>query len=249
VISTLAVYVTGYTNIAKLGGAEVVSVSCTQLQIRSHTTAFKNGALHLIGTATGNFDSSGLMQSSPSTGTFLAYGFMPATATMVLEETAPMEIISDIQLTGSPIGGHTYIRFPVIAKVTKLSINGTPVDLGSSCTTVQSLYSTDPDPAQDTHDHVVMDGYSFDAAGIKPGDYTLSGGGPLSSTVTIPPFHHCGADGEFDSILTASISGPGNYIKEIQPKYGCDGISAATNAPDTGCTADLQPTDIPQPER
>ncbi|CAM5523072.1 hypothetical protein SHIRM173S_11111 [Streptomyces hirsutus] len=81
--------------------------------------------------------------------------------------------------------------------------------------------------------------------------YLLLSGGVLSGEATVPAFTGCGAGGEnLDRLLTASVSGPGNQIKQVQgqtcsianPVFGDE-----FNAPQ--CTSDLQPHVIPVPER
>jgi hypothetical protein len=49
-------------------------------------------------------------------------------------------------------------------------------------------------------------------------------GGFLSGTATIPPFHGCGSGENLDPLFTASLSGPGNYIRVTQGPI-CDTTS------------------------
>jgi hypothetical protein len=59
-------------------------------------------------------------------------------------------------------------------------------------------------------------------------------GGPLTGFVAIPRFAGCGVGEDLDPLLTASISGPDNFIKLIQgvpctrppdsPPINCDPI-------------------------
>lgn len=65
--------------------------------------------------------------------------------------------------------------------------------------------------------------------------------------MTIPAFKGCGAGGEnLDRLLTASISGPGNYIKQIQGQTCAVGVDVPTEGQ---CTEDRQPYVVPKPER
>ncbi|MHC8563862.1 hypothetical protein ACW23B_24965 [Streptomyces albidoflavus] len=74
----------------------------------------------------------------------------------------------------------------------------------------------------------------------------MSSGGPLTSEVTIPAFTGCGTDDgeDLNRLLTASISGPGNYVKQIQGQV----CTVAFLQPQE-CTEDGQPVVIPEPER
>ncbi len=77
--------------------------------------------------------------------------------------------------------------------------------------------------------------------------YLLSSGGPLTGEVTIPAFKGCGTKGEsLDRLLTASIAGPGNHVKQIQGQTCNVGVEEPTME---NCTEDLQPRQVPRPER
>jgi hypothetical protein len=66
-------------------------------------------------------------------------------------------------------------------------------------------------------------------------NYVVNTGGFLSGTATIPPFHGCGAGENLDPLFTASLSGPGNYIRITQ------GPICNTNAPlDPGSPCPVQ---------
>ncbi len=145
----------------------------------------------------------------------------------------------------------TFIRVPLRLRVTDLEVNGVSLDVGSGCRTEQPLRSTDPDPANHPGDHLVLYGKGEQKYGEDATGYMLLTGGPLAGEATIPAFTGCGSGREnLDRLLTASVSGPGNHIKQIQgqtctpsvPVFG-DENSAAQ------CTEDLQPYVIPVAER
>ncbi|CAM5574513.1 hypothetical protein STENM223S_05376 [Streptomyces tendae] len=145
----------------------------------------------------------------------------------------------------------TYVRVPLVAQVTALEVNGTPLDVGSGCRTETSLTSADPDPAKHPGDHVVLYGKAEQVLGEDVTGYTILTGGPLSGEVTIPAFTGCGTGGEdLDRLLTASVSGPGNYIKQVQGQT-CTPLVPVFETPETRgqCTQDLQPYQIPVAER
>ncbi|WP_405997489.1 DUF6801 domain-containing protein [Streptomyces sp. NBC_00829] len=236
----MVAYLTGYSNVAKLKGASEVPVSCTRLIDVSKKIVPKPDGLHLLQRATGELDHLGRPQMPPAPATFLAYGFMPTTATMELTQLAPMTIDSDILLAKS--SGLTLIRVPLVLRLRDVRVNGVPLDVGPNCRTTGPLYSKDPDPAQDTRDHMVLTGV------LKgPGNgYQLVTGGVLTATMTIPPFSGCGVDEDLDALFTSAISGPGNYLKQVQAAPCASG----NPRPDARyCTADHQPVKVPKPER
>ncbi len=236
----MVAYITGYSNVAKLKAASEVPLSCTQLVDVSKKIVPKPDGLHLLQHATGELDYKGLPQMPPAPATFLTYGFVPTTATMELEQLDTMTIDSDILLAKST--GLTLIRVPLVLRLSDVKVNGVPLDVGPNCRTTGPLYSTDPDPAQDTEDHMVLTGV---LKGPNNG-YQLVTGGVLTSTMTIPPFSGCGVTEDLDALFTSSVSGPGNYLKQVQAAPCASG----NPRPDPRyCTADHQPVKVPKPER
>ncbi|WP_433572943.1 DUF6801 domain-containing protein [Streptomyces sp. CA-251247] len=236
----MVAYITGYSNVAKLRAASEVPLSCAQLIDVSKKIVPKPDGLHLVQHATGVLDHEGRPQMPPAPATFLTYGFMPTTAMMELTQLDTMTIDSDILLAKS--SGLTHIRVPLRLRLFDVKVNGVPLDVGPDCRTTGPLYSTDPDPAQDTKDHVVLTGV------LKgPGNgYQLVTGGVLTSTMTIPPFSGCGVDEDLDPLFTSSVSGPGNYLKQVQAAPCASG----NPRPDARyCTPDHQPVKVPKPER
>jgi hypothetical protein len=241
----LVAYLTGFSNVSKLGGASLVPVSCVQIgQGPSKITPEPDG-LHIIQHSTGRYFNNNAPQTIPGKSTFLTFGFTPTTATMVLEQTGPMTIDSDLRLAAGET--QTDIRVPITLRLSDLRVNGVPLDVGPNCRTKSSLYSPDPDPSRDTKDHLSLRGTGKWVAngGIITG-YNLTRGGPLTTTLTIPAFIGCGVTEDLDSLITASISGSHNYTKQIQGQ---------TCAPDQiprvpiECTEDGQPVVVPEPSR
>ncbi|MEZ3179803.1 hypothetical protein KYY02_14250 [Streptomyces pimonensis] len=252
--SSLNAYVTGYTSVKKLKGASLLPPSCMLVEQGNPVDGPPDPEHLVFDTAsTGDLHHQGRKRTPPFRSTFLTFGFAPATATMVLEQTGPITIDSRIKMRWSDFRTitDTYVRAPLILRVTALEVNGTPLDIGPGCRTEKPLTSVDPDPANHPGDHLVLYGRGEQDLGLPATGYLLLSGGSLSGETTIPAFTGCDADGEnLDRLLTASVSGPGNLLKQVQgqtcsianPVFGDE-----FNAPQ--CTRDLQPYVIPVPER
>ncbi|MFF9483798.1 DUF6801 domain-containing protein [Streptomyces sp. NPDC014676] len=245
-------YITGYSNVRKQKGASLLPVSCVLLETKEMLAEpDENGNFIVTIKAEGELHHEGRMRTPPFRATFLTFGFVPTTATMVLEQTGPMTIRFDTVYIGTDIEAETFIRVPLKLRILDLEVNGTALDVGAGCRTEKPLRSAEPDPANHPGDHLLLYGkgeqkYAEDATG-----YMLLSGGPLTGEATIPAFTGCGSSGEnLDRLLTASVSGPGNHIKQIQgqtctpsaPVFGDENAAAQ-------CTRDLQPYVIPVPER
>jgi hypothetical protein len=161
----------------------------------------------------------------PTAATFLTFGFAPVTAVIQLSETAwpstqpPIEdarcykggyINTPVVRLKSPlisvftdINGNIALNEPVVSTgttylilhVSKVWVNGVPLPVGASCGIAQPMKA-------------VLTGKGFS---ITSQGYTVIGGGPLTGSVTIPTFTHCGVGENIDPLLNASISGPANF--------------------------------------
>jgi hypothetical protein len=85
-----------------------------------------------------------------------------------------------------------------------------PLDVGSQCRTPQ------------------FDVVATGTATSKP-PYSIQFGGPLTGTVTIPAFKHCGVGENLNPIFNAAISGPQNFnlltqgeLCSVIGAFGCD---------------------------
>ncbi|MDT0611808.1 DUF6801 domain-containing protein [Streptomyces lancefieldiae] len=247
--TSLNAYITGYTNVNKLKSATRIPVSCTLIEQGEPQFEFYpdfSGAT-ITQHSSGDLYYQGRKQTPPFEATFLTFDFTPTRATMVLEQTGPLTIDSagatDFVFTSTD----TWIRVPLVLRVTALEVNGTPLDVGPDCRTEKPLKSPEPDPAKHPGDHLVLHGRGEQTTGQPATGYLLTSGGPLTGEVTVPAFTGCGAGGEdLDRLLTASVSGSGNYVKQIQGQT-CF-VSAEVLNPDE-CTPDGQPLEIPRPER
>lgn len=250
---SLSAYITGYANVRKLNGASLIPLSCLLIEQGlpepPHVPA-PEGEFHFFTPSLANLSHQGRKETPPFTSTFLTFDFQPVTATMVLEQTGPITIgtlFRAVFATGDNYLDNT-IRAPLVLRVLDVKVNGVELDVGPSCRTATPLSSPDPEPARYPGPHLVMVGKGHIPAGQPAQGYQLTSGGPLTGEVTIPAFKGCGADGEnLDRLLTASISGPGNYVKQIQGQT-CTVLNQAPTD-DPQCTEDLQPYVVPKPER
>lgn len=246
---SLNAYITGYANVRKLKGAALIPLTCTLIEQGEPQFEFypdfSGGTIKQH--STGDLYNGGRAWSLPFEATFLAFGFTPTTATMVLEQTGPLTIDSlgatDFVFTSTD----TYVRVPLVLRVLSLTVNGTPLDVGPDCRTEKPLASPEPDPAHHPGDHLVLHGRGEQVTGEPATGYLLLSGGPLTGEVSIPAFTGCGSGGErVDRLLTAAVSGSGNYVKQMQGQT-CY-VAADVPNPEE-CTTDLQPLKIPVPER
>ncbi|MFZ4172780.1 DUF6801 domain-containing protein [Streptomyces griseoincarnatus] len=254
---SLNAYVTGYANVKKQKAASYLPPSCVLIDGGEFQfpvdEPFDPEQLVMVLTTYGEFSHQGRPETPPYDSTFLSFDFTPVKATMVLKQTGPMRIDARMTMRYSDLftTTETYVRVPLIAQVTALEVNGVPLDVGPSCRTEESLTSVEPDPAKHPGDHVVLYGKAEQAIGEDVVGYTLLTGGPLAGEVTIPAFTGCGTGREdLDRLLTASVSGPGNHIKQVQGQT-CTPLVPVFETPETRgqCTEDLQPFQIPVAER
>ncbi|WP_217165188.1 DUF6801 domain-containing protein [Streptomyces sp. AC512_CC834] len=251
---SLNAYITGYANVNKVKGAAYLPPSCVLIEQGIPVPGPPEPGYLVFDTVSyANFHYQERKQTPPFEATFLSFDFAPVKATMVLEQTGTMRIDSRVKLslTDFSTTTDTYVRAPLVLHVLDLEVNGTPLDVGSECRTETSLTSEDPDPANFPGDHVVVYGRGEQLLGQPATGYLLLTGGVLSGETTVPAFTGCGTDVEdLDRLLTASVSGPGNFIKQVQGQT-CSIANPVYQTPNTKgeCTKDLQPYQIPVAER
>jgi hypothetical protein len=145
----------------------------------------------------------GLHELPPVRATFLAFRFIPVTATLHITELTPIRIVSVSGVSAPP--------FPIVVRATTkikigvsdVTVNGVPLDIGPRCRPATPVTFTLIGRGDNT---------------IPPKGYTVPTGGPLTGRLTIPPFVQCGVTENLDRLLTGSISGPGNFVKMTQGK-------------------------------
>lgn len=182
-----------------------------------------HGALHVYFCTAAQLDYHKQLSFPPTRATFLTFGFEPVTAVIQLSETAwpthhqPVEdprcyrgfspskpvtlhsplisIFTDTNngLASNPVvnTGTTYLSIHVL----QVTVNGVPLPVGPHCGT----------------SHPVLAVLTGHGTNNPVTGYTLAKGGPLAGDVTIAPFVNCGVGENLDPLLTASISGPGNF--------------------------------------
>ncbi|MFJ4274070.1 DUF6801 domain-containing protein [Streptomyces coelicoflavus] len=252
--ASLTAYITGYSNVNKQKAASYLPPSCMLIEQGDPVAGPPDpGAIIFDTVSWADFSYQGRRQTPPFRSTFLSFDFAPVTATMVLEQTGPVRIDSRLRLdflTGVATMD-TYVRAPLVLHATSLEVNGTPLDVGSECRTERSLTSVDPDPVNHPGDHLVLYGRGEQLPAQDVTGYKLLSGGVLTGRAAIPAFTGCGTDGEdLDRLLTASVSGPGNYIKQVQGQTCAIGAPVFPSPDNDGqCTEDLQPYEIPVAER
>ncbi|MEO3850344.1 DUF6801 domain-containing protein [Streptomyces sp. B8F3] len=247
-VQSLSAYITGFSNVKKLNGAAQLPLMCGLFLQYEPTIEIEFPWAYIHGTGDGELMYEGRAQSPPVKSTFLTFGFMPTTATMVLEQKGPMRVVADSKthLFDVTQGEATaVIRVALVIRITDVRINGTRLDVGPNCRTAGPIYSKDPDPAQDTKDHMVLSGFTFRNPDGSFDGYTLGAGGTLPGNVTIPRFEGCGAQEDLDALFTASVSGPDNVLRQTQGG-ACSWRTPTANG---GCTEEFYPLDIPRAER
>jgi len=116
----------------------------------------------------------------PATVSVKELGFIPVTATteMIQDGTAA----GTVNLTTNTITSAASVTL----KITKLTVFGVSLPVGSQCQTTPFTIS-------------ISSGAGF----------TVSGGGPVNGTYTIPAFRHCGLN---TALLNLTIPGSGNTL-------------------------------------
>lgn len=214
-------YAAGYTNVKKLNSAALLKPS--RLDISLMDSYIADPCTDTFRAVSGaEFEHEGRRQMAPSEGTFLTFGFMPTTATMVLSQVGPAANIDSVSYNADPaFPEYTTVSAQFDLRLRDVSVNGVPLDVGPNCRTVKPIKQTL---------------YAY-GTGNPPTGYQVNRGGPMSGDTYIPAFTGCGVGEDLSPLLTASISGGGNYIKMIQAPLCVEGNTE-------GC-----PAAIPEPER
>jgi hypothetical protein len=209
-------YAAGYSNVDKLQESAMVSPALLSsgpksgfyLEPRVDTTGECQAAVLRP-------DYDGQPQLPPVTATFLGFGFEPVTATVELTQAGLASPPPLIEATFAPVVGQSYTVVSTVQlalRVISAKVNGVPLDIGPNCRTVAPLYS--PDPVVDPKNNLLALAGGNAPTDPQPAFTFIGDGGALAGTATIPPFTGCGADGDnLDPLITASISGQGNYLK------------------------------------
>jgi hypothetical protein len=202
-------YIVGFSNASKLNEAALVGPGISGLSVNIRvvqnlkTKYFQlDSAGELVYKPCATCRSQNALP--PAHATFLSFGFMPTSATLQITQIGTLNVAS--------VGTTSALKYSRIwsdaaIRIYNVQVNGVPLNVGNNCRTAAPF-------------RLVLTG--------KP-PYTLQQGGVLTGTVTIPPFTGCGAGENLDSIFTATVSGPGNFVKLTQgnlctpgpPPFGC----------------------------
>jgi uncharacterized protein DUF6801 len=193
-------YIVGYADVRKLNGAALVGPGLANLAIGDRVV-FNLGSGYFEEDSAGQIDYRPCHNCRivhalpPARATFLAFGFMPVSATLQLTEIGTINIIG----VGTTTALKTNTAWSLMAlHVSDVKVNGHPLAVGPHCQTVRPLL-------------IKLTGLG---AGRHP--YTLQGGGPLTGQVTIPPFTGCGVTENLDPLFTGTVSGPRNFARFTQ---------------------------------
>ena len=197
-------YITGYSDVQKLYGAALLQ---PRRPARPGLVNVDLGWRHvfkpgeLIEYSTGELYYRGRHELPPVRATFLAFRFVPVTATLGITELTPIKIVSISGITAPPYPITIHATSRVAISLSNVDVNGVPLAVGPHCRPVSSV-------------RLSLTGHGYNT--IPPKGYTLPTGGPLSGTLTVPAFTGCGVTENLDAVLTASISGPRNFLKMTQ---------------------------------
>ncbi|WP_411080373.1 DUF6801 domain-containing protein [Streptomyces sp. cmx-18-6] len=227
VMTTAETYAAGYANAAKLDGA--VSLGPAFMKVVLNKRYINDSCASTVDvTSEVEFEHEGKRQLPPAKATFLSYGFMPTTATMVLEQVGPPAVVQTHTVTNTPTyPEESTVTAQLSMRLYDVEVNGVPLDVGPDCRTVRPFEQ-------------VLKGYG---QSYPPAGYLVATGGNLTGNAHIPPFKGCGVDEDLDPLFTSAISSSGkkadNYTKMTQAP-----LCVATNPDGPDC-----PPRIPQPER
>jgi len=204
--AAVCAYITGYSDVEKLYGAALLQPKRPARPALvnidyAYRSTFKPG--RLIAFSTGELYYSGHHELPPVRATFLAFRFVPVTATLMVTELTPIKIRSVSGTTAPPYPITVSATTTVRIRISDVDVNGQPLAIGPHCRPVSSARLTLTGRGDNT---------------IPPKGYTVATGGPLSGRLTIPAFTNCGVTENLNPLLTGSISGPGNYVLMTQGK-------------------------------
>jgi hypothetical protein len=199
-------YITGYSDVKKLYGAALLQPKRGLPALVNidfgYRHVFERGG-KLIAYSTGELYYRGHRELPPVRPTFLAFGFVPVTASLQVTEVRPISIKSVSGITAPPYPITVTATTTVAIRISDVVVNGVPLAIGPHCRPVSTARLT-------------LTGHGDNT--IPPRGYTVPTGGPLSGLLTIPAFTGCGVTENLDPLLTGSISGSGNYVLQTQGK-------------------------------
>src|SRR5487761_1077525 len=191
------VYATGFSDVKKLNAAALLGPALTNL------SAFLNSIFNYTHNyfqqdSVGELSYHNIREFPPTKATLLGFGFMPTSAMMQLSEIGTINVVTVGPLTACPpfcplLPTITTVSARVQLRLSNVAVNGAPLNVGPHC-------QTPP-----------FDVKLIGSSATKP-SYSFNTGGPLTATITIPPFTGCGVGENLDPLFSGVVSGPGNYI-------------------------------------
>lgn len=219
-------FLTGYSNVKKLNASVLQPAGYVNINATNFIRTCPEGTGILCQKALAKPELEGDPQGvpgqeklPPAPGSFFIFGVIPTTGTMQLTQIG----LADVYLWSTsrpPYRGLTTIKAKLSAQILngpKPTVNGVELDVGPNCKTVEPI------------DAVFTATYD---------EYSITKGGLLRGTVTIPPFSGCGVSEDLDPIFTNVISGPDNYVLLTQ------GAVCTVTGNNSGC-----PPVKPEPKR
>ncbi|MEW1614975.1 MULTISPECIES: DUF6801 domain-containing protein [unclassified Streptomyces] len=227
VMTTAETYAAGYANAVKLDGAAALGPAFMKVVLNKRYIN-DSCASTVDVTSEVQFEYEGKRQLPPTKATFLSYGFMPTTATMVLEQVGPPAVVQTHTVTNTPTyPEESTVTAQLSMRLYDVKVNGVPLDVGPNCRTERPFEQ-------------VLKGYG---QSYPPAGYLVAYGGNLTGYAHIPPFKGCGVGEDLDPLFTSAISSVGkkadNYTKMTQAP-----LCVATNPDGPDC-----PPKVPEPER
>lgn len=192
-------YLVGFANANRLHGAEELGPGLLNIDL-GESLRFIDHDKILVENSSAELFHNGRHELPPFRATLLTFGFMPVTASIELSEQKPIQIVSKSEVN-PPFTISVVSTAEISIRVYDVTVNGEPLDVGSHCQT-------------STPFTLLLRGKGINS--LPPVGYTVSTGGPLAGTVTIPPFSGCGVGENLDPLFSASISGPGNFTLQTQ---------------------------------
>jgi hypothetical protein len=187
-------YTDGYADVLKLNGAGLIDPGFINLSVNARI-AYDIADNYFQTDNYGELYYHGVPEFPPSRTTFLAFGFMPVSATLNLVEIGNINAVAigaydegdctSACPTITTVSSYLYIR------VTNVAVNGVPLSVGAGCGTAP------------------FDAVVAGTSASKP-PYSVTDGGPVTGTIDIPPFTSCGVGEDLNPLFTASISGSHN---------------------------------------
>jgi hypothetical protein len=212
-------YIVAFSNVKKLNGAALIGPGEAALQFGTAEiidSPLPYNYLEIVNT--GQLDYGDLHELPPAKATFLAFGFMPVSATMRLTEMGTLNAVAvgDADPLECKESHNcvtvTKIYTEVTLRIYNVNVNGVPLNVGPGC-------QTPP--------------FTIELTGKSP-KYSIETGGPLYGTVKIPQFTGCGVGETLDTIFNGSISGPGNFISAQQGTLCTPNSGSGCGNKDTG---------------